>query len=329
MSEDTAARAVYFVRPGLVEVRREELKPEKGESLIESELIGISHGTEMLFFNGDMPTGLPADEKLGALCSNMNYPVKYGYINVGRKQDGERVFAFCPHQDRFYTNPKELVTLPDDLELDDAVFLANMETAVNIAHDAHPLAGETVLIVGQGVVGLLAAAVLNLSGTANVFVVEPIKKRREAAADLGCKTFDPEQPDLAASIREITGGRGVDIAVNVSSSGSGLQLAIDCLVFGGTVLEASWHGNRDITLCLGRAFHRNRLTIKSTQVSTVPPELSGRWDKKRRIGTVIDFLRRIQPSRYITHRLKLDQAQEAFELLRDRPEETLQVVLEP
>lgn len=325
----THARAVYFVEPGAVEVRDVELQPKPGEVLVESELIGISHGTEMLIFNGDIPRGLPADSSLDALSGDLEYPLKYGYINVGRREDGERVFAFYPHQNRFYARSEELTVLPEDLEAADAVFLANMETALNIVHDAHPLFGETVLIVGQGVVGLLTAAVLTHTRAVDVLAIEPCEKRREASAALGCLTFDPEQPDLASLIRDRTDGRGVDIAVNVCSSGSGLQLAIDSLAFSGTVLEASWYGSREVTLGLGTSFHRKRLTIRSSQVSTISPGLRGRWDKRRRIDVVMDLLRRIRPSRYITHRMSLEQAQEAFDLLREKPEETLQIVLEP
>jgi len=322
-------RAVYFVEPGRVEVREEALSGAPGKRLVESELIGISHGTEMLFFRGDLPQGMAADGSLGTLSGDLAYPIKYGYINVGRDPDGRRVFAFHPHQDRFYAQADELVPLPEDLEAEDAVFLANMETALTVVHDANPRWGESVLVIGQGVVGLLIASILRLSGGVRVMAVEPIPRRREAAAALGCRVFDAGEPGLASRIRAQTGGRGVDVAINVCASGAGLQLAIDCAAFSGVVLEASWYGSRETTLSLGTTFHRGRVTVRSSQVSTIAPELGGRWDKKRRTAAVIELLAAIRPSRYITHRIRLEDAQQAFELLRDHPEEALQIVLEP
>ncbi len=318
------ARAVYFEAPGLVALREERLEPGPGQVVVESRLIGISHGTEMLLFRGEAPPA--AAETLPALGESLAYPVKYGYLNVGLAADGRRVFAFYPHQDRFATDPAGLVELPAGLAEEDAIFLASMETALGVAHDAGPRYGEEAMVVGLGVVGLLVAEVLRRSGV-EVIACERYPLRRRMAQAAGCRVAGPEE--APALVREVTSGRGVDVAVNASASEAGLQLALDCLAFGGTAVEASWHGMRPVRLSLGESFHRRRLRLVSSQVSRIDPALAGRWSKERRFQTVLRLLAEVRPSRYITHRVPLDEAPRAYRQLQDRPQETVQVVLVP
>jgi threonine dehydrogenase-like Zn-dependent dehydrogenase len=64
----------------------------------------------------------------------------------------------------------------------------------------------------------------------------------------------------------------------------------------------------------------------SSQVSTIAPELSGRWDKTRRYDVAWQALQRIKPEKWITHRFALDKAEEAYRLLDENPQETIQVM---
>ena len=322
------AKALYFTAPGTVELREEDCRPVGEQVLVRSRLIGISHGTEMLAFRGLMPQGLEADSSLKSLAGTLEYPLKYGYINTGETESGRRVFAFYPHQDLFFADQEQLVELPTQLDFADAVFLANMETALSIVHDANPRFGECVLLIGQGVVGLLTAEILKRGGAGKVITVEPYAGRRRASEAIGCVALQPGA-ELQERILEHTDGRGADVAINVSASAEGLQVAIDNLAFEGIVVEASWYGSRQVTLDLGRAFHRKRIKLRSSQVSRIDPALSGRWDKSRRLERVLELLQAIRPSRYISHRFALDRAQEAYELLENHPERSIQIVLEP
>jgi threonine dehydrogenase-like Zn-dependent dehydrogenase len=327
---DPEARALYFTRQGQVELRGEPLAPRPGQVRVRSRLMGISHGTELLAFRGQLPSGLEADSVLKSLSGGLDYPLKYGYSTCGVvEESGQRVFAFYPHQDLFDADPAELVALPPEVSDEQAVFLANLETALGIVHDASPRLGERVLVIGLGVVGLLVSALLLRAGAGLVIGVEPHDLRREQAERLGCRTLAPEEPRLGERIATLTGGRGPDAAVNCSGAEAGLQLALDTLCFEGTLVEASWYGSRRVSLELGAAFHRRRLRVVSSQVSSVAAALGPRWDKRRRLELALAMLPELDPSRWITHRFALSQAQEAFELLDRHPERVLQVVLEP
>jgi threonine dehydrogenase-like Zn-dependent dehydrogenase len=324
-------RAVYFQGPGVVSVRDVSLPAcaPTGQVRVTSTLIGISHGTEMMIFEGHLPEAQSADATLSSLDCPMRYPLRYGYSTVGRMSDGGHVFAFYPHQTSFWLPASETVALPPGLADDDAVFLASTETALTICHDALPVAGDCVLVVGQGVIGLLVAEILSAYPLLRVVTLEPLASRRRASAALGCLALDPADAGTPAALADAAGGRGFDVAINVSADGAGLQAAIDALAFGGTVVEASYYGSRHASLELGRSFHRKRLSIRSSQVSTADPRLAGRWNKTRRLAAALELVRRIRPGRYITHRFALEDAQSAFELIRDRPGEVLQVVLDP
>jgi threonine dehydrogenase-like Zn-dependent dehydrogenase len=210
-----------------------------------------------------------------------------------------------------------------------AVFLPNLETALGIEHDVGVRFGESVLVVGLGVVGLLVSALLLRSGVALLIAVESLEMRLRQAEALGCRTFSSQEAQLRERITELTGGRGPDAAVNCSGSEAGLQLGLDTLCFEGTLVEASWYGARRVSLELGAAFHRRRLRLVASQVSRVAAALGPRWDKRRRLELALALLPALDPSGWITHRFKLERAQEAFELLDRHPEQVLQVVLEP
>jgi alcohol dehydrogenase len=290
--------------------------------------MGISHGTEMLVYHGELPLTEKADETLSALSCPMSYPIKYGYINVGLTREDRRIFAFFPHQSRFYLPANETVPIPDDIPTDDAVFLASTETALTIAQDCAIVPGDAVLLIGQGVIGLLVAAILIRSHLGPIVSVERHELRRLASADLGCLALASVK-ELRVRTDELTGGRGFDLAVDVSASTEGLQAAIDALAFNGNLVEGSCFGGREVKLRLGDAFHRKRLVINSSQVSTVNPRLQPRWDKNRRMEYCLQLLREIRPSRFISHRFPLARAADAYRLIDQDPGQTLQIVLEP
>jgi threonine dehydrogenase-like Zn-dependent dehydrogenase len=321
MTDRRRATAVYFLEPGRVEAREIEIEGGDGEVLVESTLCGVSHGTESLFFRGEAPERIP-EEPLESLNSDTAYPVKYGYMNVGVTEDGNRVFAFYPHQDRFFLPADSLITLPDDLATEDAVLLPTVETAIGILHDLGPRLGERILLAGLGMVGLITAALLRFMGIA-VVAVDRVPERRKAAEDLGCDTLDPHES------REHVDLGVFDGAINLSGSSEALQLCIEAVAGEATVVEASWYGGKAIDINLGRHFHHGRVTLKSAQVSTVNPALQPRWSKKRRFDLAMEMAGRIRPGRYITHRFGFAEVQRAFELIDRGDEGVLQVVLDP
>ena len=153
---------LYFVSPYQVKVRNEPLPTlQPHQVLVRTVVSAISAGTELLFYRGQVPKGMAIDATIQGMDSAVQYPLAYGYACAGEviaigdevapSWYGRRVFAFHPHTSTFALDPSGLVPIPDDLSYEQAVFLPNMETAVNFAMDAQPIVGERVLLFGLGV----------------------------------------------------------------------------------------------------------------------------------------------------------------------------------
>jgi threonine dehydrogenase-like Zn-dependent dehydrogenase len=183
-----------------------------------------------------------------------------------------------------------------------------------------------VAVFGQGTVGLLITRLLRLAGVGRIVAVDPLARRRAAALRLGADlALDPSKAG-AAALRELGDGRGLDLAVEASGVGSALQTAIDAVAFQGTVVVCAWYGSKPITLDLGSRFHRERVRVVSSQVSSLDPAITPRWDRDRRTAAVRDLLRRLpELAGLITHRFPLSRAGEAYRLLDERPGEAIQI----
>lgn len=322
MSE--VAHGVFFTGDHAVLLREIPLTPKPGELKVTSLVTAVSHGTEMLAYRGRLPDAATG-ETIEALKGNYHYPLLYGYMNAGLLEDGTKVFAFWPHQDCFYAAPEELIYIPDHISIDDAVLLPSLETAFSITHDTGLRFREHAAVVGLGVIGLLTAELLLLTGAASVIAVDYSPERRELARKLGCSVCAPGA-ELSELVADLTHGRGVDHAIHTSASPEGLQSCIDICAHEGQVVEASWYGRGETSVRLGEAFHRKRLRIISSQVSHIQAALSLRWDKSRRMQELLALLPQIQPSKYISHTFRLKDAAKAFEYIATDPK-ALQIVL--
>jgi 2-desacetyl-2-hydroxyethyl bacteriochlorophyllide A dehydrogenase len=324
-ANDGYGRAVRFVAPRRVEIA-DVLVQEPGpdDVLVRTELSGISGGTELLAYRGELDPALPRDETLGALGGTFAYPFTYGYGAVGtveasrgELQEGERVFAFHPHQDRFAVPVADVVPV-GDVDPRTATLFPLVETALQIALDAGPRYRETAAVLGLGPVGILAAAVLARTG-ATVLGTDPKPWRREAASACGVDAVAPEA--LPDAVREATRGRGADLLVEASGDPDALGGSLALLAAEGVALVASWYGSKPVTLPLGAEFHRRRLELRSSQVSTLGSR-AVRWDRRRRLDTTRELLAELPLAPLATHTVPFERAPEAYAAL-DRGDEGL------
>ena len=335
-------QCVVIAAPRRVEVVEEALPPGRpGQLLVQTEVSGISPGTEMLFYRGQVPADMAVDANLNALAqSEVQYPLRYGYSCVGRVIEvaagahgavpGEdqrewlqrRVFVFAPHASHFWVDPENVLVVPSGLDPTIAALLPNMETAVNFVMDGQPIIGERVVVVGQGVVGLLTLALLRQFPLQQLTAVDLFEQRRAAALRLGADSaifLERDQPPA--------GWDGADLAFELSGSPAALNTAIALTGFAGRVVIGSWYGQKQAPINLGGAFHRSRIRLIASQVSTIDPQWSGRWDKGRRFALAWRMLQQLKPALLITHRLPITEAAAAYQLIDEQNQQPIQVVL--
>jgi len=363
-------KTIYFTAPRQVEVREESLPaPGADEVLVETVCSAISAGTEMLVYRGQFPHVKDAED---TFSSELKYPCAFGYACVGRVREigkqvdkemqDKLVFAFQPHTSAFIAQTSSLIFAPASFPAEACAFLPNMETAVNLIHDAAPILGERVLVIGQGVVGLLVASLLKEFPLETVVTADCFERRRQASLEIGVnESFDPDvlnnkqaptsNPDgsvnsstnlpnedstntntqnskARSNPQSAYAQNKFDLTFELSGSPSALNDAIALTTFSGRIVIGSWYGEKRAEIDLGGAFHRSRIKMISSQVSTIAPELIGRWDKARRFGVVWEALKRIQPQKWITHRFPIEEAEQAYKLLDENPGETIQVLFE-
>src|SRR5579884_251393 len=328
------AEAVWFEAARSAAVRRESL-PDVGPSdiRVRSLYSGISQGTEMLVYRGEVPADTALD--LPTLEGSFGFPVKYGYAGVGCVAEvggevtavrvGDRVFVHHPHQSEYVVPAKLAVPLPADLDPALGVFFANVETALNVVLDAHPHLGDSAAVFGQGVVGLLVTQLLRRAGVSSVVTIDPSAARRCLSLRVGAdSSVGPES--AAELIRDIAAGRGTDLAIEASGNPAALGAALDAVGVEGTVVVASWYGTKPVSLPLGDRFHRDRLRLVSSQVGKLSPALGPGWDRGRRTRLSVGLLSQLTLDPLFTHRFALRSAPEAYRLVDRCPGDTGQVI---
>jgi threonine dehydrogenase-like Zn-dependent dehydrogenase len=271
----------------------------------------------MLAYRGELDSSLPRDETLGALEGSFEYPFTYGYSVVGTVDasrsdvaEGERVFAFHPHQTRFVVSATDVVRIAE-CDPRTATLFPLVETALQISLDAGVRYREVVAVVGLGPVGILTAILLMRSG-ATVIGSDPKPWRRQTAEVCGLEAVEPEA--LGHALRTATRGRGADYIVEATGNPEALGESLGLLSTEGVAIVASWYGAKPVTLPLGADFHRRRLEIRSSQVSTIGGR-AVRWDRLRRLEATRALLAELPLSVLASHTYPFERAPEAYAAL--------------
>jgi 2-desacetyl-2-hydroxyethyl bacteriochlorophyllide A dehydrogenase len=313
------ARRLMFLAPRQVGLEPVDVpEPGPGQVRVRTLFSGISTGTELLAYRGLLDPDLPLDERIGSLGGTFRYPFPYGYSCVGEVERsggtvpaGTPVFAFHPHQDHFVVPEADVVVLPEGADPRTATLFPLVETGLQISLDAGQVAHETVVVLGLGAVGVVTALLLRRAG-ADVVAADPLTERRELALSLGIPASVPEE--LPSRLP----AGGVPLVVELSGAPGALAEALPLLAHEGTAVVGSWYGRQQVSLPLGGAFHRRRLTIRSSQVSTIPAALAGRWDVARRRRVAAGLLDVLPLSALATTEFPFDEAPRAYEALDRR-----------
>lgn len=289
----------------------------------------------------------PESRLFGEGGAGLEYPVVgWGYSEVGDVVEvapdvaggpgvpevGDPVWGIWGHRSEG-TVPAARMTdhrLPGGLDPLSGVFARVGAIALNAVLAADINLGETVAVFGQGVIGLLATRMAELSG-ARVVAVDALDARLDAASRFGAAVvLNARTDDVAERVRACTGGAGADTAIEISGAYPALHEALRSTAVGGRVVASGFYQGDGAGLRLGEEFHHNRVELVSSQIGGVPSRLGGRWTVDRLQQTFLDLVAtgRVETKSLVSHQMPVAEAGSAYQLLDERPEDALQIVLE-
>jgi len=336
--------SLYFSAPGVIEVREENLdNPAPDQVIVKAIMSAVNSGTEMLVYRGLLPGETGPELSVVPQGNFFEYPTKFGFAIIGEVFDlgknidsswlGKKVFSFHPHEDFFAARLEELYILPEEMSIENGIFLPAMETAVNFLMDSRPIIGEVVAVFGQGIIGLLTTSLLAKVPISMLVAFDRYPLRQAEALKCGAEAcFDPSEPDVINDTRAFLTYQGyndgVDLALEVSGNPEGLNLAVATCGYNGRVVVGSFYGMRKATLNLGGVFQQSRIRIASSHVESISAELTARWTRDRRLQVAWKKLAEVNPAKWITNYFPFERAEEAYHVLDQAPQETIQVVLQ-
>ncbi len=279
------SQSLWLIKKNKPKILSKELKYEKNQKsiLVRTLYSGISKGTENIVANGIVHKSQYKIMKCPNQEGNFNFPVKYGYINVGEIIDGptkligKKIFTLNPHQTIFKAKIEE-ISFINDKNLKKYLLTANMETAINIFWDSQTNKKDRILIVGLGSIGLLTAYYFKLRGYKNIYVTDINTRKKKIAKKLHLNFI------------QFNKCKKLDCIINTTSNYDILNQSLLKLNLEGRIVEASWYGEKKGHLNLGNDFHSKRLKIISSQVSNIPIHVKNKHNHKSRLKMAIKAL---------------------------------------
>lgn len=126
--------------------------------------------------------------------------------------------------------------LPDAVTFEHAAMVEPVSVVVHATNLAPKKLGQTAVVVGTGMIGLLAVQALKAAGYGRVFAIDLEDRKLEIAKQLGADAaVNPKNTDAAKAIQDLTGGRGADLAMECVGATAPVQTAIACVRKGGAV----------------------------------------------------------------------------------------------
>jgi L-iditol 2-dehydrogenase len=211
-----------------------------------------------------------------------------------------------------------IVALPDNVSFEEATFIEPINTIVKAVQKARVVAGETVLVLGCGPIGLQLLMVSKLEG-ANLYSSDPISQRREKSLGLGAlESFDPTSGKLVDEVRARTGGRGADVVLVAVAHPSVVTEALAVARPGGRVLLFA--ANDPVT----------KIEFPAAAVGIDEKEILGSYSAAVDIqesAAALVLEKKLPVMEIVTHHFALDRIQEALELAARPTTESLKILI--
>lgn len=327
---------VIFPEKNKVELWEEVVNsPAPGEVLCAAEKSLISTGTEMLCLRGVFDPGTNWE-------GWVKYPFHAGYsmaarvVSVGMDvksvKEGDRVAVNYPHKQLFTVSHEDVQLLPEGITYEDAAWVPLAITAQQGIRRAELKLGETVGVVGLGMIGQLVVQYLKLMGARKIIAIDTAPMRLDLARELGAThTIVADVKSARKSIEEITEGRMLDAVFDVTGHPSVLAHAIQLLRKFGRVILLGDTATPTLQ-CLGPGVVSNSISILGIHMTMSPKEVSefNPWTSKEMTALFFDYIlqRRMRIDKLISHRYSPAEAEKAYEELSNNCSNVMGVIFD-
>jgi threonine dehydrogenase-like Zn-dependent dehydrogenase len=216
-----------------------------------------------------------------------------------------------------------LAPIPDDMTDEECVLLADIaSTGISAAESAEIPIGSSVAVFAQGPIGLCATAGARLKGASLVIGIDSIENRLVLSREMGAdEVIDFTQEDPVAAIKRLTGGRGVDVAIEALGKQETFQWCLDATRPGGAVSSLGVYGGKLEIPVESLVYGIGDKRI----LTTLCP------GGKERMRKLMELVRhgKLDLSKFITHRFGLDAIEDAYDLFGNQRDGVVKVAITP
>ena len=279
---------IVFTAPGVAELLDCPM-PEVGENdvRVRVAISSISSGTERANVSGDPNISYASTDQ------TVRYPRYGGYstwgivdavgANVKSVKPGDRVaMSWTTHCQYVTVNENNVYLLPDSISFEAGALIHIATFPLAAIRKCRVEIGESAIVMGQGVLGLIAVQLLRAAGAVPIIAADPNPTCREKALKFGADyALDPFAPDFAATVKSLTRG-GVKAAIEVTGNGKALDTVLDCMARFGRVALLGCTRHSDFTIDYYRKVHGPGITLIGAHTNARPQhESSNGWWTQR------------------------------------------------
>ncbi len=257
----------------------------------------ISAGTERANLIGELHISA------GVIPKSVVFPRRAGYsasgtvIEVGSKVTrvavGDKVIVTWGKHDMIsVVNESRVYKIPEGVSMSDAAFALISTFPMAAIRKCHTQMGESAMVMGLGILGMMAVKLLRAAGAYPVVAVDPVPEKREKAIAFGADyAFDPRDPDFAQKVKEVTNG-GAKVCIEVTGLGAGLDNALDALARFGRVALLGCTRHSDFTIDYYNKVHSKGVTFVGAHTMARPhfESSEGWWTEADDIKAYFDLL---------------------------------------
>jgi len=211
--------------------------------------------------------------------------------------------------------------IPDGVSFERACFVEPVNTCLKAVEQCNPDSEDTVMVAGQGPIGLLFTMLLHQRGVKKIYATDTIERRLELSRRFGAlASWNPRQTDVVSKIADLTEGRGADLVIVAASAPGMVEHAIACSRPGAKILLFAQTSDKERIDLSGASICMGERTIFGCYSASV--DLQGR-------SAELVFSGELPVEDLISHRLPLVKITSGFEMALHPDEQSLKIIVQP